>query len=113
MKVPMKFILFMSLILWMGTANSGCAIKIKPPDLPPYMGDAFESICIKGRISEDQAKAINKKDWLHTPTYCEDQAGENKVGGTYTGQSDCQARKYDRILSAECSQAKRIAEQGD
>ncbi len=80
---------------------------------PEHIGDAFESLCIKGRISVEQAEAINAVSWRHTPTYCEDEAGIDKNGKPYIGQSDCRARQYDRILRAECSHFGKMAMRGD
>ena len=50
--------------------------------------------CIKGRISSEQANAINKGPWEHLPSYNRDADGQCK---------DC-AEEMDRIFSAKCSQ---------
>jgi len=49
--------------------------------------------CIKGRISEEQAKEINKGPWEHLPTYNRDADGKCK---------DCAAER-DRIFAAKYS----------
>jgi hypothetical protein len=53
----------------------------------------FDETCIKGRLSETQAEAVNRGPWGHLPTYNRDSLG------------DCQncAAPEDRILSASCS----------
>jgi len=50
--------------------------------------------CIKGRISSEQANAINKGPWEHLPSYNRHVNGKCK---------DC-AEEGDRIFSAKCSQ---------
>jgi len=50
--------------------------------------------CIKGRISSEQAAAINAGPWEHLPSYNRDAEGHCK---------DCAVEK-DRIFSAKCSQ---------
>ena len=50
--------------------------------------------CIKGRISTEQAKEINKGPWEHLPTYNRDAEGKCK---------DCAAEK-DRVFAAKCSE---------
>ena len=49
--------------------------------------------CIKGRISREQADAINEGPWEHLPSYNRDAEGKCK---------DC-AVETDRIFSAKCS----------
>lgn len=50
--------------------------------------------CIKGRISKQQAAAINEGPWEHLPTYNRGPDGKCK---------NC-AEEMDRVFSAKCSQ---------
>ena len=59
------------------------------------VGDAIDKLCIKGRISAEQAKLLSQTKWQHTPTYCTSR----------NGRSDCEPNEYDRVLSANCSEA--------
>ena len=78
-----------------------------------HPGDAFESLCIKGRLSSEQAQEVNALDWSRRPNYCSDEIGKDKNGKRYVGQSHCKAEKHDRILRASCSQFPRIFGRGD
>lgn len=49
--------------------------------------------CIKGRISSEQAQAVNEGPWEHLPSYNRDAEGRCV---------DCAAER-DRIFSAKCS----------
>lgn len=54
----------------------------------------IDEACIKGRLSDEQAAAVNKGPWQHLPSYNRDADGQCK---------DC-AGAGDRILSSKCSQ---------
>ena len=49
--------------------------------------------CIKGRLSSEQADAVNRGPWEHLPSYNRDADGKCR---------NC-AQEMDRIFSAECS----------
>lgn len=53
----------------------------------------IERDCIKGRLSSEQADAINSREWQHVPTYNRGPDGDCK---------NC-AAVGDRVLAARCS----------
>jgi len=64
-------------------------------------GHWVDERCIKGRLSEEQAKEINEGPWGHLPTYNRDAEGKCL---------HC-AEAQDRVLAAACSDfLKRITE---
>ncbi len=55
-------------------------------------GPAIDAACVKGRLSEVQVRAINEQEWNKCPKYM---------------NGKCEALKYDRVLSGECSNRSR------
>jgi hypothetical protein len=78
-----------------------------------HPSDAVESLCIKGRLSAEQATAVNAREWNRTPGYCAGQTYDDKSGDPQEGQSDCQAREFDRVLAADCSNFGKVLRHGD
>jgi hypothetical protein len=72
----MRLVLTLVLVLTLG----GCVI-----------GPAFDKACVEGRLSVEQAKAINELEWEKCPSYRE----------------ECRAEVNDRILKRKCSEFSR------
>jgi hypothetical protein len=51
-------------------------------------GSYFDSICVEGRLSTEQAETLNNVQWGKCPTY---------------RNGDCEAEENDRILKHYCS----------
>jgi hypothetical protein len=58
------------------------------------LGHWIDEQCIKGKLSEEQAAAINDETWGHLPEYNQDENGHCL---------HC-AKARDRILAEECSE---------
>jgi hypothetical protein len=56
------------------------------------LGGWFDSICVEGRLSEEQANALNEMDWEKCPSY---------------RRGACLAEAGDRIIIRECSELSR------
>lgn len=55
-------------------------------------GPYIDSVCTEGRISREQAAAINELEWKHCPSY---------------RNGECEAGTKDRILVRECAEFSR------
>lgn len=55
------------------------------------IGPAFDKACVVGRISEEQAQAINKLEWEKCPSYRE----------------ECRAEVNDRVIKRKCAEFSR------
>ena len=55
------------------------------------IGPIFDKICIEGRLSQEQAKAINELKWEKCPSY----------------RKECRAELNDRIIKRKCSEFSR------
>lgn len=78
-----------------------------------HVSDAIESACIKGRISEAQAQAINERPWSRNPGYCRGNSYTDDEGEVREGESHCRAEPDDRVLAAHCAAFSRIVRSGD
>jgi hypothetical protein len=96
------------LLLAMGVSGT-CSFAISQLNLI----DGFESMCVKGRISAEQAEAINVATWGRAPGYCNGQDGTNDRGEAFFGQTDCRASEHDRVLNASCSNIIAYIAKGD
>jgi hypothetical protein len=56
-------------------------------------GGYFDSICVEGRLSAEQAEVLNQMDWEKCPSY--------RQG------SGCLAEAGDRVIIRECSELSR------
>lgn len=75
--------------------------------------DATEAACVKGRLSAKQAMAVNERGWGRGPGYCSGRDYQDAYGVTREGESACDAREGDRVVSASCAQALRSFRWGD
>jgi len=55
-------------------------------------GAYFDNVCIEGRLSAEQAEAINSEEWGKCPSYRD---------------GDCKAEEKDRVLKHFCSKFSR------
>jgi hypothetical protein len=78
-----------------------------------HMADALEAACIKGRIGELQAAAVNRLPWQKSPNYCAGSVYTDADGSLRYGSAQCEAGPGDRILAASCAQALRSLASGD
>ena len=70
----LKYAAFTILVLWLGIVLAGRQIDI---------------LCIEGRVSAEQAEAVNSTPWSKCPKY---------------RNGDCRVEEGDRILVRECSE---------
>lgn len=56
------------------------------------IGPAFDKACVEGRISQEQAEAINELEWEKCPSY---------------NEGECRAEVNDRVIKRECSELSR------
>lgn len=89
--------------------SGGCSFAFSQLNLI----DGFESMCIKGRLSAEQADAVNLETWGRAPGYCNGQVGTNDEGEAFFGQTDCWASEHDRVLNASCSNIIAYIAKGD
>lgn len=78
-----------------------------------HLGDSLEAACIKGRLSEAQAAAVNARSWERSPGYCAGNHYDDDAGERREGQAHCEAERFDRVLAAHCSVAAGVARHGD
>lgn len=57
-----------------------------------FTGGWFDSLCVEGRLSAEQAEALNQMDWEKCPGYRQDV---------------CLAEAGDRVVVRECSELSR------
>lgn len=53
------------------------------------VGAEFDRVCVEGRLSAEQARALNAGTWGHCPSYRDE---------------DCVAKEKDRVFVGECSE---------
>jgi hypothetical protein len=78
----MKPVLFFLLIVWAILAFGG--------------GKAFDSVCIEGRLSAEQARVLSSMEWGHCPSY---------------RNGSCVAEENDRVFVGQCSEASKFLTQ--
>ena len=70
--------------------------------------DAFDRLCIKGRLSQQQADVVNALPWNNVPGYCSEETLGEEIGkpreDQRTGRVPCRVEAEDRILASQCSE---------